>query len=51
MNDKTQEPEPSDWNEDCSDAPMDDPGAGVAVRFAGCSVDSELRLLEITTNV
>lgn len=45
--DKTAEPQASDWDEDMSDAPMDDPGA--AVRFAGCSVENELRLLEAST--
>lgn len=40
MTDKTQPPEPSTWDEDLSDAPVDDPGA--IVRFAGCSVASEL---------
>jgi hypothetical protein len=40
--DKTVEPQASDWNEDLSDAPNDDPGATEAIRFAGCSVQSEL---------
>ncbi len=42
--------EPSEANETFCDAPMDDPGAGVAVRFAGCSVNDELKLLEVSAN-
>jgi hypothetical protein len=36
-------------DDDCSDAPYDDPGATDAVRFAGCSIDNELRALEAQT--
>lgn len=36
---------------DGSDSPMSDPGATDAVRFAGCSIDNELRLIGEQTNV
>ena len=46
-------PEPDHVGDDYdgSDGPMDDPGAGVAVRFAGCSVKDELSQLGEQTNV
>lgn len=40
MIDKTQPPEPIEWNEDLSDAPADDPTA--TARYAGASLESEL---------
>jgi hypothetical protein len=38
-------------DDDCSDAPYDDPGATDAVRFAGCSMETELDQLGAITNV
>lgn len=40
------EPESIDGDDTFCDAPYDDPGATEAVRFAGCSVKDELRLME-----
>ena len=39
--------EPAEWDDDRSDAPYDDPGATDAVRFAGCSIDSEMKIMEV----
>jgi hypothetical protein len=43
--------EPSEDIGDFTDAPNDDPGASIAVRFAGCSVNDELDSLGANTNV
>jgi hypothetical protein len=43
--DNTSEPQASEWDDDRSDSPNDDPGA--VVRFAGCSVATEIIAMEV----